>query len=104
MDTCLESLWELLRDPVSELVAEEEFQSEETQKEILQRKYDLASIGKKIIEDFFKELQDCIGNESQLILIPNHLSIFQSALSQFYEKSIEGVIEGAKRAKEAAMR
>ena len=100
METCLESLWELLRTPISELVAEQKFQSEETKKEVLPHKYDLALNSKNIIKAYFDELQDCIGGQKETIAIPEHLSIFRSTLDQFYEKSIEGVIEGAKKAKE----
>ena len=102
METCLESLWELLRTPISELVEEQKFQSEEAKKEILPHKYDLALDSKNIIQTYFNELQDCIGKHKKTILIPNHLSIFRDTLDQFYEKSIDGVIEGAKKANEAS--
>ena len=102
METCLESLWELLRDPISELVEEKGLQSGETQTEILNRKYDIASKGKKIIEEFFEELQDCIGNEKKQILMPEHLKSFKNALGQFRGKSVKVLLEETEKAKETA--
>lgn len=103
METCLESLWELLRTPLSELVAEQKYQSEEAKKLGLQRKYELASESQNIIKIYFNELYDCLGKQKKTISIPEHLSIFYNTLGCFYEKSIAGVIEGADKAKEASV-
>ena len=100
METCLESLWELLRTSLSDLVAEQKYQNEEDKKTELQRKYVLASESQNIIQIYFNELYDCLGKQQKRISIPNHLSLFCNALGCFFEKSIDGVIEGAMKAKE----
>ncbi len=94
METCLESLWELLREPVSYIVENEKNGD-------LDNKQKVAQKSSEIIDAFFNTFVDCFGKDKgKEISKPEHITIFQAALKSFYEISIKGVKEGASSAED----
>lgn len=100
METCLCELWELLRTPVSKIVNNHD--DPVTKKEAFTQKCDAAEMASKLIEDFFFELDECFGQPKKTIMMPEHVKIFRESLEDFFEKSVNGVKEGASLAKEAS--
>ncbi len=99
METCLEDLWEILRAPISEIVEQQNGTS--AKRETLAAKCDAAEKSNKLIKEFFSDVSECFGTEKKSIEMPEHVAIFQQALEEFCEKSVNGVKEGAKLAKGA---
>lgn len=97
METCLDVLWELLRLPVSELRKEQV--GKKITKDMLAKRYDMAEKSNNLIVDIFSELEEIFSFGKKKINMPAHVAVFQKALQEFTEKSVNGVVEGAKEAK-----
>ncbi len=95
METCLQPLWELLREPMFRIVET----NNESGSISLAEKQRAAANSKRTIDLFFAHLKDRIGEKHQKNLKPKHIGIFENALENFADKSVAGVREGAKKAK-----
>lgn len=101
METCLESLWELIRDPISDVISKETFLNGELLKEEELFKYRNQKIKscKKNIKNFFSELYSCSYiEEKEQIQIPEHVRILKESLDNFENSSVNGIQEAAKKA------
>ena len=100
METCLEDLWELIRDPISKIIEKKDDLSAKS--ETLAEKCDAAEKTGRLIKEFFYDLEECFGEKRKIIKIPEHVVIFNQSLEEFCDKSVNGVQEGAKLAKKIA--
>lgn len=98
METCLQPLWELLREPMLQIIEK----SNVSQTFFLSEKQAAATKSKALIDLFFKNLEDRIGIRRWECCKPEHIKIFENALEDFADKSVSGVREGSEKAKEAA--
>lgn len=101
METCLENLWEIIREPISEIFEKQEHVVDK--KSDLAKKCDAAENSSRLINEFFMDLEECFGKGRNKIKMPEHIASFQNSLNEFCDNSINGVKEGAKVAKELAM-
>ena len=101
MDTCLDSLWELIRNPIGKIV-NDSGESVIDKAKLLSEKCILAAECKNNIDEFFKNLikKDYLS-ESHSVEMPDHLIIFRDLLENFSEISVNGLSIGAKKAKES---
>lgn len=94
MDTCLDSLWELIRNQISQMFNN----IDENKIEIadnLSKNYSIAEDCKEIIDDFFINIKKTdYLSESKCIEMPKHLVKFRDLLDNFSEISIKGLSEG----------
>lgn len=100
METSLDCLWELLRESVFDASILDENTTDKN--ESLLRKAQEAEKSAKIIDDFFDGLEDMMSVKKTMISMPSHLQTFKKALTEFHAKSINGIHEGAIKAKEEA--
>lgn len=101
METCLESLWELIRDPISDVITEETFLNGELLKDEELFKYRNRKIKscKKIIDNFFRGLSSCSYiEEKKHVKIPEHVKTLKKSLDNFDNSSVLGIKEAAKNA------
>ena len=71
METCLQNLWELIRNDISKIIEKVENCNEK--RVSLTRKCEAPEKSNKIIEEFFSDLEQCFGNERKNIDMPNIL-------------------------------
>lgn len=95
METCLQPLWELLREPMLQIIEKNNIPGTN----FLSEKQNTAEKCKDIIDLFFHTLEDRIGERHCECHKPEHIEIFKNALGNFADKSVSGVREGAEQAK-----
>lgn len=102
MKTCLENLWEIIREPISEIIQKPEDIS--GSKLNLTQKCRVAENMSQLINNFFTDLDECLlkGENKNKIKMPDHMAPFQKSLMEFGDGSVNGVREGAKAAKKLA--
>lgn len=100
METCLENLWEIIREPVTEIIQKpEDVLGSKTN---LTKKSVAAEKTSQLINIFFTDLEECLTKDRNIIKKPEHIVPFQKSLIEFCNGSVNGVREGAKAAKELA--
>ena len=100
METCLQTLWELLREPIARVMEKDDNVSAIDSD--LSEKHKAAMESKKLIETFFDKFEDRIGKKRREKCKPDHIQVFEDALNEFSDKSVSGVRNGAIKARDIA--
>lgn len=96
METCLQTLWELLRDPMAQIMNT----GNSLEDNGLAQKQMATIRSVELIAMFFLGLEDRIGKRHLEDCKPKHIKEFECALRNFADKSVAGIREGAEKAKE----
>lgn len=100
METCLQTLWELLREPIAKVMEKDNNVS--AMDSGLSEKHKAAIESKRVIETFFYKFEDQIGEKRREKCKPDHIQVFEDALNEFSDKSVSGVRNGAIKASDIA--